>query len=987
MKSRSPMLLLPALIMLATVLHLSPTPARAQDKKASLRQTAFSSAAIRWNPETNLPADIQMDASVSLNEEDFLKNLRSAFGLPDNLQFVTEKESTGPPGETSIRYRLQYQGIELAHTQYIIQLEEGRVKHAHGPLVGKPSVELTPSLDKQEAFRKACAYLGLNEKEASQNGAVMSRLSLSRDAHGENGTLMLSSGFSDKQPEHYRLVYSFDITTLDPLQRFDVEIDAHSGELVASYPTLYRENIPTMGYSLYNGAVNIVISDTIFKSDWPDNDAYWHTDTWNTYQGSGQSWWMADTASYNPGGYGDDLHVALETDPIILSGTTLRLNFYHRYSMEDPSGASGYNRNYDGWDGINVRISKDGGNTWNVLANPLPAYTCTSLWSFGGIHGEGPGIPGWAGQQYDWAPVIFNLSAYLHDTVLIRFEFASDAAFSTKDSNTMFGWQIDKIEVRNSSQVLYSNSGTSTNMHPYTISNWVGNIEGKYRLRETNRGKGIATINAENGLGFTNYVDFVQDTFPIIAEPNRVGVGIHWASERTYDFYLEKFGRNSFDDEGGAIVSYADWIEGDDRNNAMWSGSFAVYGAGDGLIRGSFGTVDVVGHEITHGVTDHSARLIYRGESGALNESFSDIFGVAVEFYAEGIDKGDWQNGEDIFNGSGAIRSLEDPNVFSDPDTYFGDYWFDTDIGLDNGGVHINSGVQNHWFYLLTQGGTGENDDGFLYQVTGIGLEDASAIAYRNLTHYLLPDSKYVDAAYYSIRSAGDLFGEASQQVQSTRSAWEAVGIYMDPHLMSSDTLLHFESTTKDSDYKLLILRNKSIEPLEVSGFSFSDPDHFAFLPAVVTPIQFDGGDSVKLWIAFSPEDDSLYNATLTVESSDPKQPLRTVHLSGTGTIDATGLPERSREISGARLSVYPNPFKERLLISYTLPAPDQISIEIRDITGKLFYRSVRNAGAKETVEIIWDDMHADSHPSSGGIYVLSLRTSSQVLVKKIVRQ
>ena len=327
------------------------------------------------------------------------------------------------------------------------------------------------------------------------------------------------------------------------------------------------------------------------------------------------------------------------------------------------------------------------------------------------------------------------------------------------------------------------------------------------------------------------------------------------------------------------------------------------------------------------------------------------------------------------------------PKSFSDPDTYLGEYWYNTINSHDNGGVHTNSGVQNHWFYLLTEGGSGENDDGISYQITGIGLDDASAIAYRNLTNYLLPDSRYMDAATYSVQAAEDLFGEDSPQVLSTRSAWEAVGIYMDPRLFSSDSILHFESTVDDSKYVKLFLRNKGIETLNITELILSDPDHFSFQPPPVTPFQIDGGDSLRLWIVFSPENDSLYDETLTIEGSDPINPVQTVRLSGVGTIDVTGLPDNYQSKPGIELSVSPKPFSERLLITYALPMPDDITIEIRDITVKLLYQLSREASGKETVEIIWSSMPGNPDATSGGIYLLSLRTSTQMLVKKLVRR
>jgi len=222
MKSRSFLLLLPALISLVCIMHLSPLPVQAQDKKASQEQTAFSAAVIKWNPDTHLPSDIKLDASASLNEDDFFTDLRKAFELPAHLQFVPEKENKGPRGDRHIRYTQHYKGLELARTQYIVHLKEDRVIHAHGRLVGEPTVELVPSLDKQEAYQYACSHLGLNVYEAKQSSALMSRLSFSPDAGRQNGKLLLSSGYKEKKPEHYRLVYCFDITIGNPLQRYDV---------------------------------------------------------------------------------------------------------------------------------------------------------------------------------------------------------------------------------------------------------------------------------------------------------------------------------------------------------------------------------------------------------------------------------------------------------------------------------------------------------------------------------------------------------------------------------------------------------------------------------------------------------------------------------------------------------------------------------------------------------------------------------------------
>jgi hypothetical protein len=209
----------------------------------------------------------------------------------------------------------------------------------------------------------------------------------------------------------------------------------------------------------------------------------------------------------------------------------------------------------------------------------------------------------------------------------------------------------------------------------------------------------------------------------------------------------------------------------------------------------------------------------------------------------------------------------------------------------------------------------------------------------------------------------------------------------MDPHLITSDTLLHFEAPTDATESRFLSLRNKGIESLNITEFQLSDPDHFTIQPPPVTPLQIEGGDSLRLQIVFTPELEGLHDESLTIESSDPKHPVQTIRLSGLGTEVSTGLPAYDPSKPGIELSVNPNPFSDRLLISYALPRPDNISIEIRDITGKLLYQLTREASGKETLEIIWSGMPNNPLEVSGGIYLLSLRTSTQVLVKKIVRR
>ena len=234
----------------------------------------------------------------------------------------------------------------------------------------------------------------------------------------------------------------------------------------------------------------------------------------------------------------------------------------------------------------------------------------------------------------------------------------------------------------------------------------------------------------------------------------------------------KRFNRNSFDDDGAKIRSYVHY--GNNYSNAFWNGVVMTYGDGNGTSWNPLTSIDVCGHEVTHAVTTYSAGLIYAYESGALNESFSDIFGNAIEYYADSTEAS-WIVGEDITVSGNGIRSMSNPNNGNDPDTYLGSYWYSG--SADNGGVHTNSGVQNYWFYLLTEGGVGQNDNNDSFFVQGLGIRHAEAIAYRNLTVYLTASSDYEDARYYAIQSARDLFGGCSDHVIQTTNAWHAVGV------------------------------------------------------------------------------------------------------------------------------------------------------------------------------------------------------------------
>ncbi len=315
-------------------------------------------------------------------------------------------------------------------------------------------------------------------------------------------------------------------------------------------------------------------------------------------------------------------------------------------------------------------------------------------------------------------------------------------------------------------------TGTAVTKYSATQSITTDSTGITYRLRETGRGNGIETYNMQKGTSYGAAVDFTDgDNYWNNFNTNKdeVATDAHWGTEMTYDYYYTKFNRNSIDNLGFKLRSYVHYD--DNYVNAFWDGQRMTYGDGNGTSIGPLTAIDIAAHEITHGLTSYTADLVYQDESGALNEAFSDIFGTAVEWYAKPA-SANWTMGENIGT---TLRSISNPKSKGLPSTYSGTYWY-TGTG-DNGGVHTNCGPYSYWFYLLAAGGSGTNDIGHSFNVTGISIDSAAAIAFRTLTVYLTNSSQYVDARYYSIQSAIDLFGPCSQQVASTTDALYAIGV------------------------------------------------------------------------------------------------------------------------------------------------------------------------------------------------------------------
>ncbi|MCU7618431.1 M4 family metallopeptidase [Chryseobacterium sp. PBS4-4] len=314
-------------------------------------------------------------------------------------------------------------------------------------------------------------------------------------------------------------------------------------------------------------------------------------------------------------------------------------------------------------------------------------------------------------------------------------------------------------------------------------------LNGKYVLRDNTRGNGINTFNNNNGnysnLSNTDITD--NDNNWTTAEHNPSGnntaLDVHWGVEKTYDYFKDTFNRNSYNNQGAVLNSYIHVLS--NWENAAWTGSAMVYGDGASTFR-PLSAFDVTAHELGHAICQSTAQLAYQRESGALNEGFSDIWGTVVENkYAP--EKQNFLIGEDITKvAPNYLRSMSNPNsgLQKQPDTYKGTYWKDASNSCvpnqntnDNCGVHSNSGVLNYWFYLLVSGGTGTNDIGNSFNVTGVGFDKAAKIAYRLETSYLTANSNYNNAMTYGIQTAKDLFGADSPEHKATQNAFYAVGL------------------------------------------------------------------------------------------------------------------------------------------------------------------------------------------------------------------
>ncbi|MBB2487996.1 M4 family metallopeptidase [Mitsuaria sp. WAJ17] len=328
-------------------------------------------------------------------------------------------------------------------------------------------------------------------------------------------------------------------------------------------------------------------------------------------------------------------------------------------------------------------------------------------------------------------------------------------------------------------------TGTGKSLYSGTVTLTTNSISGGYELRDPSRGSTYTTNmnkkTAGNGTIFTD-TDNVWGS-STTADLASAAVDAQYGTAVTWDYYKNVHGRSGIANDGKGAFNRVHY--GRNYANAFWSDSCfcMTYGDGDGTSLKSLVSLDVAGHEMTHGVTSRTANLTYSGESGGLNEATSDIFGSMVEFYAaNGNDAGDYLIGEKVMVRSAFLRNMMKPSA----DGASADCWYSGVGSLD---VHYSSGVANHFYFMLAEGtnsslGTSPTCKAGDTRVatgtgtlTGIGRDAAAKIWYRALTTKMTSSTNYAGARAATIAAANELYGAGSTQANAVAAAWTAVNV------------------------------------------------------------------------------------------------------------------------------------------------------------------------------------------------------------------
>lgn len=469
----------------------------------------------------------------------------------------------------------------------------------------------------------------------------------------------------------------------------------------------------------------------------------------------------------------------------------------------------------------------------------------------------------------------------------------------------------------------------------------VGNV---YELKEDNSGRCNieTTVNSQSISDNDNVWTSVEYNNSINAQ---AALDAHWGAEMFYDYFKQKHNRNSIDNAGFTLrAAYSS----SPIDNAEWNSGYAILYGGDVLFK-PLTSLDVVAHEFGHGLCVNTCNLTYSGESGAIHEGLSDIWGACVEAFATN-NKQTWLIGEDIAKTRPSLRSMSNPNAEDNPDTYKGLFW-DSTSSSNSKIVHTNSGVINHWFYLLSVGGNGINDLSNNFSVQGIGIYNAAQIIYRAETVYFTNSTDYIQARQLTIQAAKDIFGLCSPEVENVINAWYAVGV--GNSLAGGNTLLISNAVQPYTyDYKYAAIH--------LEAYNKINPNSTAL---------YESSKIVKLSDGFHALNGSNFIARIEECNSS----------NGGYKISPIVKEENQNSTYKDKVleyKIYPNPFNEIINIE-SHNVDDTKEIIIHSDIGQILYEGIIKNG-KGKIDLMF---------LKSGNYVLTIKSKESIVNYKLIKQ
>lgn len=571
-------------------------------------------------------------------------------------------------------------------------------------------------------------------------------------------------------------------------------------------------------------------------------------------------------------------------------------------------------------------------------------------------------------------------------------------------------------EIINKYDQLYraNSTGTGSTLYNGTVSINTNSYGSSYQLKDNVRNIVTYSSTSANSLPGTLLTD--NDNNWNDSYVQRQGVSAHWGAAKFYDYLSTQLSRNSIDNSGMQIRTTVGCQTGSYMpNNAFWNGSQAVFGTGDGSTFDPLVELDIIAHEYGHGVTQHTSNLEYQAESGALNEAFSDMIGTAVEFSASSY--AGWELGKKSYtpnNNSDAMRYMQNPNLASDPDTYEGTHWKSL-TGPDNGGVHSNSGVGNFQFYLLSDGGSGTNDNGTSYSVTGIGITKAMKIWYRANTTYFTRYTNYAQARTATLNAAKDLYGQSSTEYQQVENAWTAVGVgsgggTTPGNYITQESESNSTASTADGPVGLSVAVSASIS-------SWSDKDIFYFNVTGTgwVNISVDAATGKDLdWYLYHESNLSSY-VKRGYTASDPEAHNYNITQTGKYYLKVVGYSyatdnytlllkagqhidyswkDRSfgeqDEVTDTPLTfelqeAYPNPFNPSTTLGFTIPEEGKVELRVYNTLGQLVKTIVNEDLEKGKHQYKWDAKNESGATLPSGVYFIVFKSGDYVKTSKVM--